>query len=338
MAPPVRDLSETGEAAPVTFEAPSVLAALFLVPTVIVLYWLWARGPVRHPVHFSNFAVLAEAAVQNRRWRRHVPPALLLSALALLLVGAARPHAQVRVPRGEATVVLVLDVSGSMRARDVEPTRLAAAQEAAHTFVDVLPEDFQVGVVAFSDLPEVLAQPTTDRRLVVGALDSLVADGGTAIGDALIEAIGLDPSLDEERTPPAKPLAAVVLLSDGYQTTGNVEPLEAASRARSQRLPVFTIALGTPGGVVEVPGPTGFPQIQRVPPDPETLRAIASATEAEFFEAPTEDELRSIYEDLGRRLGFVSERREVTSWFAGAGFLLAAAGVGLAGAWNRRLP
>jgi Ca-activated chloride channel homolog len=326
----------------VTFESPVVLLALVAVPFAVALYVMGGRRPARHPVHFSNYAVLADVAKTGPRWRRHLPAALLLAALGLLLVGAARPHARVQVPRGEATVVLVIDVSGSMRAEDVEPTRLAAAQDAARTFIGVLPEDFQVGVVAFSDAPEILAQPTIDRDLIERAIGSLVAEGGTAMGDALVEALGLDPRLGEDRGQGHKdggrPLAAVVLLSDGYQTAGSVQPLEAAEQAHTQRLPVFTVALGTPEGVVEVPGPTGFPQIQRVPPDPQTMRAIADATDGEFFEAPTEDELRSIYESLGRRIGYVSERREVTAAFAGAGFVLAAAGVGLAGLWNRRFP
>jgi Ca-activated chloride channel family protein len=322
-----------------TFEAPALLLTLMALPVVLGLYVLAQRRHARHPVHFSNFALLSEVAKANNRWRRHVPAALMLVALGALLLGAARPHAQVQVPRGEATVVLVLDVSGSMRAEDVDPTRLAAAQEAARTFVEVLPEDFQVGVVAFSDAAEVLAQPTIDRGLIERALDSLVADGGTAIGDALVEALALDPGLERgERRAGARPLAAVVLLSDGYQTAGGVQPLEAAAQADRQGLPVFTVALGTPEGVVEVPGPNGFPQIQRVPPDPETLRGIADATDGEFFEAPTEDDLRSIYEDLGRRIGFVSERREVTAAFAAAGFVLAAVGVGLASIWSRRFP
>ena len=322
-----------------TFETPGLLLALLLIPIVVGMYVLAQKRRARHPVHFSNFAVLAEAARVNNLWRRHIPAALLLVALGALLLGAARPHAQVRVPRGEATVVLVLDVSGSMRAQDVDPTRLAAAQNAARTFVDVLPEDFQVGVVSFSDAAEVLAQPSIDRELIERALGSLVADGGTAIGDALVEALALDPGLDrgEERAGD-KPLAAVILLSDGYQTAGGVQPLEAAAQADRQGLPVFTVALGTPEGVVEVPGPGGFPQIQRVPPDPETLQAIAEATDGEFFEAPTEDDLRSIYEDLGRRIGYTTERREVTAAFAGAGFVLATAGVGLASVWGRRFP
>jgi Ca-activated chloride channel family protein len=314
----VRDVLEARSEPGVTFETPGLLLALLLIPIVVGMYVLAQKRRARHPVHFSNFAVLADAARVNNLWRRHIPAALLLVALGALLLGAARPHAQVRVPRGEATVVLVLDVSGSMRAQDVDPTRLAAAQNAARTFVDVLPEDFQVGVVSFSDAAEVLAQPSIDRELIERALGSLVADGGTAIGDALVEAL--------------------ILLSDGYQTAGGVQPLEAAAQADRQGLPVFTVALGTPEGVVEVPGPGGFPQIQRVPPDPETLQAIAEATDGEFFEAPTEDDLRSIYEDLGRRIGYTTERREVTAAFAGAGFVLATAGVGLASVWGRRFP
>jgi Ca-activated chloride channel family protein len=322
-----------------TFEAPVLLLTLIALPIVILLYVFAQKRSARHAVFFSNFRVLSEVARAEERWRRHVPAALLLVALGALLVGAARPNAMVQVPRGEATVVLVLDVSGSMRAEDVDPTRLAAAQEAARTFVDVLPEGFQVGVVSFSDAAEVLAQPTIDRDLIDRALESLVADGGTAIGDALVEALALDPGLDRgERGAGDKPLAAVVLLSDGYQTAGGVQPLEAAAQADRQGLPVFTVALGTPEGVVEVPGPGGFPQIQRVPPDPETLKGIADATDGEFFEAPSEDDLRSIYENLGRRIGFESERREITVAFAGAGFLLAVVAVALASAWNRRFP
>jgi Ca-activated chloride channel family protein len=265
------------------------------------------------------------------------------------------------VPREEATIILTMDVSGSMKATDVAPSRLAAAQKAASDFVDQLPDSFQVGLVAFSTTPRVAVSPTTDRVALHKALDSLVAEGGTALGDAIatsLDAAGAataaaptpdpSPSADPSASPSADPsagpssdeppLVATVLLSDGANSTGQLEPLDAAGRAAGLGVPVYTIALGTQDGVVQVPDRQGQLQTLDVPPDTDTLAAIAETTGARFFDAPTAEDLARIYENLGSRVGFTEEQREVTQLFAGAGLLFVLAGAGLAALWFNRFP
>ena len=267
---------------------------------------------------------------------------LYLLALAAMVLGLSRPHAALSVPREEATVVLVMDTSGSMEANDVRPTRLQAARSSARAFLGQLPERFQVGLVTFADRAEVLAQPTIDRVAVREAIDSLRPYGGTAMGDGLDQALRLGGRRDAGRgsggSGGRRPLDAVLLLSDGYNTTGVLEPMEAAERARRLGVPTFTIALGTPAGVVESRDQFGRRRLVSVPPDHETLQAIAEMTGGSFFEAPTGEDLRKVYEDLGSRIGYVKDRREVTAAFAAVALVLAAAGGGLSLAWTGRLP
>jgi len=269
------------------------------------------------------------------RWR-YLPAALLLLALTTLVAGAARPTARVPVPREQATVMLIVDVSGSMNAEDVEPTRLAAARQAAGRFLDRLPSDFQVGLVTFNGQADVLVQPTIDRVAVREALDSLNADGGTAMGDGLEQALAAIQAArrvagQEEQSPDRAPTAVTLLLSDGANSVGQ-DPMIQAERARELRVPVYTIALGTPNGVLRRVGPLG-PTFQPVPPDPETLSRIARTTNGRFFAAPTSQNLNAVYENLGTRIGFRIEQREVTVAFGGVALLLLA----LAGAaWSLR--
>jgi Ca-activated chloride channel family protein len=247
-----------------------------------------------------------------------------------------------------------------MQATDVAPSRLAAAKKAASDFVDQLPDTFQVGLVVFSTAPRVAVSPTTDRVAIHQALDSLVAQGGTALGDAI--AASLDAAATVTTAPPTAapspsapsaapspgasatpssgepPLVATVLLSDGANSTGSLEPLDAASRAAALGVPVYTIALGTQDGVVQVPNRQGQLQTLAVPPDTETLAAIAETTGARFFDAPTAQDLAQIYENLGSKVGFTDEQREVTQLFAAAGLLFVIAGAGLAAHWFNRFP
>ncbi|MGI8708482.1 MAG: VWA domain-containing protein [Actinomycetota bacterium] len=348
-----------------SFASPGWLLILLIIPILIALY-LWAqRRRARWSVSFTNLDVLAKVVATRPAWRRHVPAALYLLALSALFLGMARPESTISVPREQATIVLALDASGSMRATDVEPTRLTAAQESARSFIDQLPDKFQVGVVSFAEQAQILNQPTTDRVAVIESIDSLLADGPTAMGDAVDRALDLGRS-DEEPAPTPPPgasqgpnaseapgapspsaggtplpkdrLDAIVLLSDGYNTSGAVAPLEAAERASELGIPVYTIALGTPEGTVEVPDRLGIPRVIRVPPDYETLAAMAETTGAESFTAPSEDDLRSIYEDLGSRIGFVDDKQEVTFAFAAAGALIALLGAGLGAVWSGRIP
>jgi Ca-activated chloride channel family protein len=326
-----------------SFAWSAFLWGLLLVPAAGVLYLLAQRRRKRHAVRFTNLELLANLVPHTPGWRRHLPPVLLLMALSALLLGLARPQATVLVPREEANVVLVMDVSGSMEATDVSPNRLAAAQEAAGAFLDQLPDDLRVGLVSFSEREQVLSPPTEDHAVVSDALGSLQAGGGTAMGDGLLRAteisqlgVGRGNEADARgsggngQSVPA----AVVLLSDGANTDGETRPEEAAGRARSLGVPVYTVALGTEEGTVE--GPSG--QEVPVPPDQETLRLVASETGGEFFASATEADLVSVYRDLGSSLGFVEEKREVTAAFAGTGAALILAGGVLSTLWSGRLP
>ena len=333
-----------------SFAWPAFLWGLLLVPAAGVLYLLAQRRRKRHAVRFTNLELLANLVPNAPGWRRHLPPVLVLMALSALLLGLARPQATVLVPREEANVVLLMDVSGSMEATDVSPSRLAAAQEAAGAFLDRLPDDLRVGLVTFSEREQVLSLPTTDHAAVRDALRALEAGGGTAMGDGLLRAteisqLGVGEGQgrgagqagggdgrgegDREGVP-----AAVVLLSDGASTDGETEPEAAAERARALGVPVFTVALGTEEGTVEGPDGQGIP----VPPDAETLRRIAETTGGEFFASASEADLVRVYRDLGSSLGFVEEEREVTAAFAAAGAALILAGGALSTLWFGRLP
>jgi Ca-activated chloride channel family protein len=344
-----------------SFERPLLLLALLAVPVAIGLYLLAERRRARYAVTFTNLDVLVAVAGGGRNWRRLVPPALALLALAVLGAALARPHVETMIPRERATVILVVDVSRSMHAEDVEPTRLAAAQEAVRTFLDRVPDRLRVGLVAFAGDPQVAAPPTTDRELLHASLDSIdlfPGYSGTAIGDALALAVELAEQAtgggsgtggdDGEgttiayRTAAAAPdaedsVASILFLSDGSQTRGFLEPLEGAELARTAGIPVYTISLGTPEGTV-TGNFGGFQQTIPVPPDPVTLNAIAEQTGGEFFAARDAGALESAYAELGSSLGREPGRAEATAWFlAGAAGLLAAALL-LGALWSPRLP
>ncbi len=331
-----------------SFAWPAFLWGLLFVPVAGVLYLLAQRRRKRHAVRFTNLELLGNLVAHTPGWRRHLPPVLLLMALSALLLGLARPQATVLVPREEANVVLLMDVSGSMEATDVSPNRLAAAQEAAGAFLDRLPDDLRVGLVTFSEGEQVLSLPTADHAAVRDALHALEAGGGTAMGDGLLRATeisqlgagegqGRDVRNANERGDESGREgvpAAVVLLSDGASTGGETEPEAAAERARALGVPVFTVALGTEEGTVEGPGGQEVP----VPPDAETLRRITEGTGGEFFASASEADLVRVYRDLGSSLGFVEEEREVTAAFAAAGAVLILASGALSTLWFGRLP
>ena len=343
-----------------TFATPLVLLALPLVPLVVLALVLVRRRPIRYAVRYPALDVLAEVVKRERRGR-WVPAALLLLALTVLLLGAAKPTARVPVPREEATVMLVVDVSGSMEADDVKPTRLDAARDAAGRFLDKLPARFQVGLVIFSSQAETLVPPTTDRAAVRDALASLRADGSTAMGDGLSNALDAieaarqadagspggagtgtpDPggagSGGTEPGGSTGPPAVTLLLSDGANMAG-VDPLGQAERARDLNVPVYTIALGTADGVLQRRDALGGLRLQPVPPDPDILARIAETTNARFFQAPTSSNLNQVYESLGSHIGFRTEEREVTVAFAAAALLLLAAAGALRARRAARLP
>jgi Ca-activated chloride channel family protein len=350
----------------VSFLAPLLLMGLLLVPVLVALYAWGQRRRSRYAVRFTNLDLLATVAPTRPGWRRHLPPILYLAAVAFLVVGLARPTMVVPVPREDATVILAIDVSGSMQATDVAPTRLDAARVAATSFVDQLPEDIRIGLVAFASQPVTLVSPTADREPVHAALAALEPLDGTAMGDAMMQLLDIaeaiqagdvadgptatadpdatdDPAATTEPSasdPPRDqaPLVAAILLSDGANSVGAAQPLDAAERAAAVGVPIYTIALGTEAGVVTVEDEFGFPITLEVPPDRETLARIAELTDATAFDAPTAGDLTAVYDDLQSRIGFVEESQEVSSWFAGAALLLVVAAAGLSVLWFGRLP
>jgi Ca-activated chloride channel family protein len=280
--------------------------------------------------------VLAGVVESTWSWRRHAGLALFLLALATLLVGFARPSVNRLADREEATIVLVIDVSGSMQAEDVEPTRLEAAQEVVREFMQGLPRRFQVGVVAFSETAEVAAPATEDRQLAIDAIDFLYPQRGTAIGDGIARGVEVARAADLGQAGTERP-AAILLLSDGSQTEGLLLPLEGAARAKSFKIPVYTIALGTPEGVVEF-NRFGGTRIIPVPPDPATLRQIAAQTGGRFYEAESVGDLREAYEKMGSLVSKVERKQEVTFAFVAGGLVLLLAAAAIAVVTLPRLP
>ena len=342
-----------------SFASPELLLGLLLVPIALIGYLFVQRRRSRYAVRFTNVDLLSNLVPRSPGWRRHLPPVLYLAAISALAIGLARPSMVLAVPREEATIMLTMDVSRSMRATDVDPNRLTAAQQAATDFVDRLPEQFRIGLVAFSTEARLVVEPTTDRAEIREALASLRADGGTAMGDAIDLALDASGAVPEATPTPeasaepepsaepdpsaspegdAVPVVAEVVLSDGANSTGTLEPIEAARRAADLGVPIYTIALGTNEGTVDVPNPLGMLESMPVPPDPETLATIAEMTGGRFFEAPTAEELTAIYESLGSKVGYVEEEQEVTQLFAAAGLLFVLVGGALAAHWFNRFP
>ncbi|SCF18792.1 Ca-activated chloride channel family protein [Micromonospora matsumotoense] len=317
------------------WQSPTRLLLLLGVVVLAAGYLLMQRRRSRYAVRFTNLRLLDRVAPQRPAWRRHVPAGLFLAMLALLVVGFARPTAEVRVPRERATVMVAVDVSTSMLATDVEPDRLTAAKEAARTFVDGLPDEFNVGLVAFAGSAAVLVPPSADRGALHDGIDRL-AEGitgvqGTAIGEAISASLGAVKSLDEkaaEQPPPAR----VILLSDGANTSG-ADPMEAASAAVAAKVPVHTISFGTPGGFVD----RGGRPIQ-VPVDGQTLRAVADQTGGGFHEAGSSAELRNVYEDIGSSVGYRKERQDISARFIGLGLVFAMGAAAGSMRWFSRLP
>ena len=319
-----------------SFESPLALIGLVLVPVLVGLYVLRERRRQSYASRFTTPALLPNLVDAAPGWRRHLPLALFIVALAAMIVGVARPHASVSVQREEATVLIAIDSSLSMSSQDVRPSRLIAAQRAAQAFVDAMPTKFRVGVIGFSGRPYVAVPPTEERGLVRSALKSLKSGEGTALGDAV--ALGNRLARAERTSDGQIPPTAMLVISDGAQMSGRTTPANAAAQARSLHIPVYTVVVGTPDGVVNVPVAGGFTAQLRVPPDPETLRTVAHVTGGQFFTAPDADQLRRIYEKLGSRLGHRRESREITDLFAGGSAAFLLFGGALSALWFRRVP
>jgi len=325
----------------VTFSWPLALVGLAAIPVLAALYVLSLRRRRRDAQRFANPALVPNLVPASPGWRRHVAPVLALAALALLVVGIARPHVVRSVTRDDATIVLALDTSRSMAATDVQPTRFEAAKRAALAFLDEVPDGYSVGIVAFSTSADPVLPPTIDRDAARAALGELRLGSGTAIGNAITRSVDL--ALHQrpgERPPPpssGRPPAAVLLLSDGAQTAGDIQPGVAAQRARRLGVPVSTVALGTGNAVVEVPRPGGLKERVVVAPDVRTLRSVAQATGGTFSAAPDSARLESVFRDLGTRLARDRKRVEVTSAFAAGGAVLMLVGSVLSSLWFRRV-
>jgi Ca-activated chloride channel family protein len=320
----------------VSFERPLALVALVLIPLVIGLYYARERGRGRFAARWGSPALLPNVIDRAPGRLRYLPLAVLLVALTAMVLGVARTHAVVSVPREEATVVLALDVSRSMKADDVEPTRLEAARQAARAFVEKVPKKFRIGVVSFASRANAALPPTDDRELVDDALGSLKPGEGTAIGDA----IALSAQLGREQLTEdgVRPPKAVLLISDGAPDGGATEPRQAAQKAKELNVPIYTVVVGTEQGVVEEELPGGLRTRIQVPPDPDVLELVAEVSGGEFFTAVDDEELKQVYEELGSRLGHRDKSREITDVFAGGSAVLLLAGGLLSAFWFRRLP
>ena len=341
------------------FLSPLNLCLLLVLPLLPLAYVWLLRRRKSAPLSYSSVA-LVRAAV-GRNWRRHVPPALLGLACAVLLLAAARPVARVPLPWAKSTVMLAMDVSLSMRVNDVKPTRLAAAQEAAKLFLKDLPRGIEVGLVTFAATSQVTQAATLDRAPLVAAIDGFQMQIGTAIGSAIVvclmelfpdQGIDLDAlnkvyktqsrSLDDKNKPPPKqitpvapgayPSAAIILLSDGRRTMG-VDTIEAAKMAADRGVRIYVVGLGTVDGPADTP--EGMPVYMRL--DEPTLREVARMTGGEYHYAGTAEQLRSVYQNLGSTLQVQKRETELSGLLALLAAVIAVVAAGLSVVWGQRV-
>jgi Ca-activated chloride channel family protein len=314
-----------------TFLSRSRLWFLLVVAALIATYVVMQLRRRDYAVRFTNLALLDSIAPKRPGWRRHVPATAFILAMIALVTAFARPARPVKVPRERATVIMAIDVSLSMEATDVEPNRLVAAQEAAKSFVDIVPSRLNLGLVAFSGVAQVLVSPTTDHQQLKRSIDNLQLGPRTAIGEAIFASLGSIASVLAEPGQPPPP-GRIVLMSDGETTVGR--PNELASKAAvDAKVQISTIAFGTDDGYVTVEG-RNIP----VPVNRDALAQIADATGGRAFEAATAKELRRVYADIGSSIGFRTEEREVTSWVVGLALVFALAAAGGSLLWTSRLP
>jgi Ca-activated chloride channel family protein len=313
-----------------SFAAPLWLLALALVPAGLAAYLRARRRAKRYAVRFTAVSTLREAVAAAPSWQRHLPAALTLAAVALLAVALARPHVPYRVATNQASLMLVTDHSGSMAADDVQPSRLSAAVAAANTFIDQLPRTVRVGAIGFGSSPDAVQGPAANHNAARAIIDAQSANGGTDTGDALQLALQLLGGGNRKHPP-----AAIVLLSDGAANIGP-DPVAVGREAARDRIPIYTVALGTPGGVLPNPDPFG-PSVA-VPPDPQLMQQIAQVSGARAFNAQSASEVSSIYKRLGGELSTVSRKREITVVFAIAGLVLLLGAAGLSVRSSGRLP
>ena len=318
-----------------SFQSPIYLLALLAVPASVAIYLFADRRRQAGAARFASPALMPSVAPSGPGFRRHLPLLFYVVALAAVAFAMARPEATVAVPEERAAVVLTTDVSGSMDARDVDPSRMTAVRRAALEFLDEAPDELRIGAVAFNHAVRRIEPPRAEREDTRTLIQDLSPSGGTATGEGLAAALGLI-SRPAERDR-SRPPAAVILLSDGASTHGR-NPIQVARQAARLRIPIYTVAFGTDQGTIEVEGRDGNPVTRQVPPDRETMRRVATISGARTFNANEGDELATVYERLGSQVATREERREVTAAFVGgaAAFLLLGGALSLR--WFGRLP
>ncbi|WP_412542424.1 VWA domain-containing protein [Longispora sp. K20-0274] len=284
-----------------------------------------------YALRFTNVDLLKTLAPRGLGWRRHAAAVALLMSLLVLSTAMARPSTDAKTPMERATVMIALDVSLSMQAKDVSPTRIQAAKDAAKDFVKQLPKSFNIGLVSFAKSANVLVSPVKDKEAVVAAIDGLQLAESTATGEAVftsLQAIQSVPADGAQGAPPAR----IVLMSDGFRTFGrSIE--EAGLAAATANVPVSTIAFGTDEGTVDINGAT-----TRVPVDRVSLEKLAGATKGHYYQAVTSEQLKQVYQDMGHSIGYRTTSREVSQWFIALGLLFAFAAAGMSLLWTSRLP
>jgi Ca-activated chloride channel homolog len=340
---------------------PQFLWLLLALPLMVALYVYLLRRKKKLAVRYASLAMVKEAMGARQQMRRHVPPALFLLAMAALAIAAARPVAVVTLPSNQQTIILAMDVSGSMRATDVQPNRLVAAQNAAKSFIGELPRHVKVGIVAFAGSAQVAQLPTVNREDLVTAIDRFQLQRATATGNAIVislatlfpdQGIELESlqsgrerqrgfSIDGEKKPKKEftpvapgsyPSAAIIMLTDGQRTTG-VDPIDAAKMAAERGVRVYTVGIGTVDG--ETIGFEGWSM--RVRLDEETLKQIANKTQAEYFYAGTAQDLKKVYEALSSKLTVEKKETEISALFAMAAAALALVSAALSLVWFNRI-
>ncbi len=315
-----------------SFLSPERLLLLVAVLAVAGLYiGLQLRGRA-YVVRFTNLELLDSVAPKRPGWRRHIPAALFLAAVSTLVVAFAEPVRDVEVPREQSTVVMAIDTSVSMRADDINPSRIDAAKEAADSFIESLPEEVNLGLVSFDKEAVVEVTPTTDHEAVRIAVHALELAEATAIGDAILASLDAVAAAPETSAGDQIP-ATVVLMSDGETTVGTPNG-QAVAAAAEQEIPVSTIAYGTDEGVIDLP----TQGLVNVPVNEQALAAIAESTGGSFFTAESGEELSSVYEDIGLAVGFETEEQEVGTWFVGLGLVLLLGTAAGSLTWFSRLP
>ncbi|MBN9409532.1 MAG: VWA domain-containing protein [Burkholderiales bacterium] len=352
--------------APVNFLWPELLWLLLAVPLLVLLYmWLLSRKK-KTALRYASLSLVREAMGRGNGWRRHVPPALFLLSMVAMLLAAARPMAVITLPSNQQTIMLAIDVSGSMRATDVQPSRIEAAQEAAKKFIQELPRHVRVGIVAFAGSAQVAQLPTLTREDLITAIDRFQLQRGTATGNGIMLSLatlfpddGIDinemayggarggnrlrgRSLDQAQAPPKKDFtpvppgsynsAAIIMLTDGQRTTG-VDPMDAAKLAADRGVRVYTVGIGTVDG--ETIGFEGWSM--RVRLDEETLKGVANRTAAEYFYAGNATDLKKVYETLSSKLTVEKKETEISGLLALIAALLALGSAGLSLLWFNRI-